>query len=309
MNTYKYTLQKYNGSKTKFDCPVCNCKKTFTKYIDIETSEYLNDRVGRCDKIDKCGYHYKPKQYFDDTNILTTIYKPATTKRTTKQKLMFTIPNIDQDKSLTNYDNNNFALILMKLFDYVEAVRLLTLFEIGTSNKWNGSNIFWQIDEYGIVRTGKIMLYNTETYKRVKEPYNHISWVHTDIINEDTHEIKQCFFGLHQLYFETNKTKTIGIVESEKSAIICSHFMPKLIWLAAGNINGLSIDKFNVLKGKNVILFPDLNKGYDIWQQKANEFKAIANISVSNYLKSVATAEDIKNGLDLVDYLLETNKN
>ena len=27
---------------------------------------YINDRVGKCNRIDKCGYHYTPKQYFED---------------------------------------------------------------------------------------------------------------------------------------------------------------------------------------------------------------------------------------------------
>ena len=118
------------------------------------------------------------------------------------------------------------------------------------------------------------MLYNIETNKRVKQPYDHISWVHKDILT-DTHELKQCFFGEHLI--NQFKLKPIAIVESEKSAIICSYFLPDYVWLSAGNINGLSIEKFKVLNGRKVVLFPDLNKGFEIWQQKANEF-ATANI-------------------------------
>ncbi len=299
----RYILEKYKGLKSRFDCPRCNGKKTFTKYIDTETNDYLSDHVGRCNKIDKCEYHFKPKQFFEDNKGFSTIYKPQLNRIAPPKKPMFTIPIEQLDATLTKYDNNNFALILLKLFGYNEAVKLLTLYEIGTSKKWDGANIFWQIDAKGIVRTGKIMLYNIETNKRVKQPYDHISWIHTKILT-DSHELKQCFFGEHLI--NQYKSKPIAIVESEKSAIICTYFLPEYVWLSAGNINGLSIDKFKVLSGRKVVLFPDLNKGFEIWQQKANEFKNIAEVSISDYLQLIATPEQQTNGLDLADYLIST---
>ena len=74
----------------------------------------------------------------------------------------------------------------------------------------------------------------------------------------------------------------------------------------SANNNGLSIDKFKVLKGRKVILFPDLNKATEIWKQKANEFKNIAEVSISNYLERIATNEQKANGLDLADYLINS---
>lgn len=304
MEFFKYTLEKYKGTKSRFNCPNCNGKKTFTRYIDTETNEYLGDNVGRCNKLDNCNYHFKPKQFFDNNKHLQPDYKPQQWKPKPPPKQIFTIPIEQLNATLTNYDNNNFALILLQLFGYSDAVKLLKHYEIGTSKKWGGATIFWQIDAFGIVRTGKVMLYNKETYKRVKQPYDHISWVHKGLINEDTHELKQSFFGEHLI--NQFKSKPIAIVESEKTAIICTHFMPQFNWLGAGNINGLSIDKFKVLRGRKVILFPDLNKATEIWTQKANEFKNIAEVSISNYLESIATNEQKANGLDLADYLLNS---
>lgn len=299
----RYTLEKYKGLKTRFNCPRCNGKKTFTRYINIETNEYLSDNVGRCNKIDNCNYHYKPKDFFNDNKGFTQVYRPQQKPIIMEPKTMFTFPILKLEETLINYDNNNFALILAKLFGFEDAAKLLSLYGIGTSNKWFGANIFWQIDYMGIVRTGKIMLYNSETLKRVKEPYDHISWIHKGLI-EDTQEIKQCFFGEHLI--NRFASKPIAIVESEKTAIICTHFMPDYIWLSAGNINGLNIEKFKVLQGRKVVLFPDLNKGYEIWEQKANEFKHIAEINVSYYLQRIATPEQKAKGLDLADYLIES---
>ena len=69
MNDYKYILEPYNGTKTRYRCPNCNKTGVFTKYIDTDTKEHLNDAVGMCNRVVKCGYHYKPKQYFQDNGI------------------------------------------------------------------------------------------------------------------------------------------------------------------------------------------------------------------------------------------------
>ena len=42
------------------------------------------------------------------------------------------------------------------------------------------------------------MLYDPTTGKRVKEPFNHISWVHK-VIKQPEFELKQCLFGEHLL--------------------------------------------------------------------------------------------------------------
>ena len=42
------------------------------------------------------------------------------------------------------------------------------------------------------------MLYNSETGKRIKEPYNHVTWVHS-VLHKDDYNLKQCFFGEHLL--------------------------------------------------------------------------------------------------------------
>ena len=61
-----------------------------------------------------------------------------------------------------------------------EAIDLLSVeYHVGTSKHWTGATVFWQVDNQGKVRTGKVMLYNPETGKRVKEPYSHVSWVHS----------------------------------------------------------------------------------------------------------------------------------
>ena len=64
---YRFTLEKYRGLSTRYTCPQCGRKHTFTRYIDTENNnQYINDNVGKCNRLDKCGYHYTPREYFTD---------------------------------------------------------------------------------------------------------------------------------------------------------------------------------------------------------------------------------------------------
>ena len=81
--------------------------------------------------------------------------------------------------------------------------------------------------------------------------------------------------------------------------------MPELIWLATGGIQGLSIEKCQVFKNRNVILFPDLG-AYDKWTIKAKEISCHCHcvITVSTILKNISTPDAKANGLDIADYLI-----
>ena len=87
-------------------------------------------------------------------------------------------------------------------------------YRIGTSNHWPNATIFWQIDQQQKVHTGKIMLYDYHTGHRVKDPFNHIAWVHKSENTKNFH-LKQCLFGLHRLRPDT---KIVAIVEAEKDS-------------------------------------------------------------------------------------------
>lgn len=81
--------------------------------------------------------------------------------------------------------------------------------------------------------------------------------------------------------------------------------MPDLIWLAAGNMNGLSIEKSHVLKNRDVMLYPDLG-AFEKWSLKATEIQKQCDckISMSTLLENEATDTDRANGLDITDYII-----
>ena len=57
----------------------------------------------------------------------------------------------------------------------------------------------------------------------------------------------------------TFATAPVMLVESEKTAVIMSHFIPDYIWLATGGKNGcFNSEAMQVLRGRDVTLVPDL---------------------------------------------------
>ncbi len=325
MNQYQYILEPYSGGRSRFQCPSCEKPKQFTRYIHSETKSYVDDTVGRCNREVQCGYHYTPKQYFQD-NILSAKNYENDNQNLTKVNIQkqnrpqffkkfectsfaqsfrsqHSSASFIEDKivqqSLTAYNQNAFVNYLFTLFDEDTVLELSQRYRIGTSRHWKGATVFWQIDQQKQARSGKIMLYNANTGKRVKEPYNHITWVHKALKLTDF-KLRQCLFGEYLLSEEP--TKVVGIVESEKTAIIASAYLPKFLWLASGSLSNLTEKRCEVLAKRKVVFFPDLG-AYDKWQQKGKQL----GFQVSDLLERKARSIDKQQGYDLADYLTKLN--
>ena len=174
MYNFRYKLERYDGPHTRFNCPECHELKTFTRYIDTLTMEYLDSEVGKCDRESSCGYHISPKEFFlrigipYKPNIATNIPKPEHTVI----KPISLIPNKFFKNSMKAYALNNFVIFLKTLFGKEETRALTEKYLIGTSKYWPGGTVFWQMDKDKQVRTGKVMLYDPENGRRVKQPGN-----------------------------------------------------------------------------------------------------------------------------------------
>lgn len=301
---HRYILEPYKGMNTRYRCPSCQQRdKTFSLYIDSETGEHIHPTVGRCNRESNCGHHYTPKQYFQDNNISFDKPQPKAYKPrfvTPQQKPVSFIPVEVFKASLKAHETNHFVQFLITLFGVEVASQLVSRYFIATSKHWNGATVFWQIDTQGKVRTGKIMLYSPTTGKRVKNLELPVYWVHK-ALKQPEFELRQCLFGEHLLI---DKTKPVAIVESEKTAVIASVYLPQFFWVAVGSLTNLNAEKCSILKGRTVTLFPDLN-GFDKWSSKAKELSHLAIFTVSDLLERKATEAEKKQGFDLADYLIK----
>lgn len=317
MSEYRFHLQKYRpGSKTV--CPKCGRKACFTRYIDEEGQVSFPDNVGKCDHINSCGYHYTPKEYFHDNptvkdiltrqdgygNVASTVIKPVVKPSPDPQPQISFLPYAWVEQSMQRFDINPLYRYLATVAGKEKTDRLFNLYKVGTSKMWNGATVFWQIDAKGNVRAGKIMGYDAKTGHRIKEPFNQVSWVHSVRKIPDFH-MRQCLFGEHLLADALSSAKTIAIVESEKTALVTALFIPDLVWLATGGMHGsFNSEAMQVLKGREVVLFPDL-KATDEWHRKARMLQSICNsVTCSDLLEEMATDEQREAGLDIADFLL-----
>lgn len=311
MSSYRFHLQKYkSGRNNKLTCPQCGKKQCFVRYVDEEGKIVFPNNVGRCDHEDSCGYHYTPKDFFQDNPEMKPQnddwrsiknFKPITPIKAMTESAPSFIPTDLMLKTLSHYEINPLHQFLCKTIGREATNKLVKHYMVGTVKKWGGATVFWQVDRDGNVRAGKMMGYNPKDGHRIKEPQPQISWVHSELKLPDFN-LKQCLFGEHLL---ATSSATIMLVESEKTCLIASHFMPDYLWLATGGKNGcFNENAMQVLQGRDVILMPDLG-AEDKWIKKSSILKPICrSVIVSTVLEQMATDDQRKAGLDISDFLL-----
>ena len=206
------------------------------------------------------------------------------------------------EATMRGYDRNNLFAFVATVIGSDEAARLMEMYRVGTSKHWQGATVFWQISNNGEVRSGKIMLYDRLTGHRVQEPFPHINWVHS-VLRLPDYKLTQCFFGEHLLPYI--RDKPVAIVESEKTAILATHYLPQYLWLATGGkCSCLNREAIQALRGREVLLVPDLN-ATDDWRKKLTLFDDSGiKAKLFEQLEQMATDEQRKQGLDIADFLI-----
>lgn len=273
MKKFKYQLSK----KGKVICNGCG-KKTAVQYIETETGNVVSGAM-RCDREQSCGYHQKP-----ESNDVIFIPKSEIVIKETNYISLQVLEDfylLDKKHDLIDFLKTKFT---NKQIHTAKQLYFL-------SEHHKGETIFWQIDQLERVRSGKIMAYNPETGKRLKDSDGHsqIRWMHKQPYN-----LKQCLFGLHLT--KEDKIKDIAIVESEKTAVIMSMYEPDFLWLAVGSKNGFKIEYLAPIKLRKIIAFPD--KGcFEDWKTVSDSLNDKGfNITVSDALEkeiNCITGEDI----------------
>ena len=208
------------------------------------------------------------------------------------------------EKSLTAYENNNLIKAVKKLFpilDPYEIDQRAKAYKIGTSKHWQGATVFIQ-DNGKEIRGGKIMLYDEATAKRIKQPFNYFNWLHT-ILKLKDFNLVQCLFGLHIVEIERKKPhqerKAVAVVESEKTAFICSLFDDNFIYVATGGKGNFKYALLEPLKGFKIVAFPDSGE-FEEWNKQSELFKTIYRLDIT----TSKIIEHHPKGTDLADLII-----
>ncbi|HPR20634.1 MAG TPA: DUF6371 domain-containing protein, partial [Proteiniphilum sp.] len=132
--------------------------------------------------------------------------------------------------------NSNFVRFLCDYFPRERIEEAMELYALGATR--DRKVIFWQMDVNGHVRTGKMMQYDPQTGKRLRNRHGSIDWVHSCLKRRHRlpadFNLRQCYFGEHLL--RRYPERPVALVEGEKTAVIGSMIYRDFIWLAAGNL-------------------------------------------------------------------------
>lgn len=328
MTVFRYILEK--GSR-KHICPECG-KKTFVRYVDEITGEYLPERYGRCDREQNCAYHLNPYADGYGKNESDQYKAPVIRKtRPATRPVHFDFETYKTVQAPARYAENVFLQNLIHRvpfpFSPAQVNEVAQLYQLGTvvQGYMAGAVAFPFIDKAGNIRAVQVKQFD-ETNHTTRTSFLHsiIARHHTQhgqklpgwleaYTKQDNKRIT-CLFGAHLL--SRYHSNPVALVEAPKTAVYGTLYfgMPQsdndLIWLAVYNKSSFSFDKVSALKGRTVFVFPDLSKDgstFKEWQSKARDFeKRLPGTCFifSDLLEQFASEQDKQKGSDIADYLI-----
>ena len=217
-------------------------------------------------------------------------------------------------------DKNNLARWLCTQFSEEQVAEVLARYRTGSTR--DGRIIYWQIDECGQVRAGKVMAYDLDGH-RMKDGKGNVCWVHSMKIGGirfDEMLAPQCLFGEHLApllspqggktampeYSPLGEIEGAAIVESEKTALIMSLVCPDKVWLATGGKANFKESMLAPLIGLEVTVYPDADALHD-WYIRAVEMNRTLGTRLhipTGYYNLMDHDEARREGRDLADILL-----
>lgn len=335
MEEYRYNLDR---SSHKGYCPDCG-EKRFVLYVDESIGEYLPEEYGRCDREDSCGYHLNPyqdgyaKEIWKKEQRFRTNWNLCRSRNipTKPKRRSIPIPFEVLARTRTGYENNIFIKNLLANVPYPfnteDIERVISMYHLGTvqSGYRGGAITFPFIDKENYVRAIQVKQFDKSNHTIGTDFLHAIlereyklerkavpNWLAE--YNKNDKKVS-CLFGEHLLSKYPNYS--IALVEAPKTAIYGTLYFgfpdhpENLLWLAVYNLSSLNLEKCKVLKGRNVILFPDLSRGgqaFDKWSAKAKELEGQlfgTKFKVSNLLETFATQKHRIEGKDLADYIVQ----
>ena len=301
----RFILERYrSGGSNRYVCPQCGRKKCFTRYVNLETGEYVADECGKCDHTASCGYHYPPRQYFHDHPELNckkdyqTEYvngKPllglgnrhqwadeARNREMLSRKNRLLVQ--PQDRRQTEFFSpewvqkamlrpSAFSMWLEGLNIGGDARQVLADYCVGGTARdvvvqgvnYGRAVVFWLIDEQQRVHDAKLMAYRNDGHRVQGWANTMRSICERSHVGPQLQNTEKVLFGQHLL--PRYPDKTVCIVESEKTSLICACRYPQFLWLATGGCGNLQTDKLLPLQHRRLVVYPDSGE-YDKWKEQ-----------------------------------------
>ena len=214
----------------------------------------------------------------------------------------------------TKVEQTNLFKYLCQYWEHTEVKRIMELYCVGlgfrlnTNSNFELTNMpvklqkvsscsaFPSIDTEGNTHAIKMIPYPLTDHHRAKADSTTPMMIYKPNQNPGT------YFGTHLLNQDTNKP--VALVESEKTAIIGTLFMPVYTWIATGsstNFNVRMVERNGALKPRQIHIFPDSDKAEE-WKATANELRALGyNIFVRDEIIKLFPTDS---GTDIADVII-----
>lgn len=284
---FAYILKR---KERKIECPQCKKRRCFVRYVHVDTGVLASEEYGMCDHINSCGYINYPKGGLISSETKKEVLPPPT-------PISFTYPSV-MIRSILDRKNHLFTYCASK-FGEVLAAYTFARYLVGSSNYWPKATTFWFKDTNGMIRGGHVTVYNPITGKR--EPDKN-TWEHS---KDKNYHFAQCLFGEHLL--EQYPEKTVGIVESPKTAVLCAMRFPDMVWIATKGLLNFQPFRFEPLRDRNVIVYqdrqPDEFTERNIWMKDYWTKKAEAIRPMVKSLEIFRGLDWDQEGTDLADII------
>lgn len=172
---------------------------------------------------------------------------------------------------------NTFIDFLLTLFEQPKVAAAVERYCIGGDSMCR--TIFPNIDQEGRCVGGAVIPYLANGHRDKSKGASNI---HAELKRKNKTlptQGDQVLFGSHLL--RLYPTASVGVVESQKSAVILSIIYPQIVWVATAGMTNFNERLLAPIYDRNVIAYPDVN-GVQEWTQRAKELP-FKNIRVSDW--------------------------
>lgn len=310
-NNPSFLAKKDNAGLWYWSCRSCG-KSGHDIFSFVAQMEGMDNRrdfpkiIEHCEKI--CGIVHS-----DEPPTGATNHKTAT-PRTQEPAPPPMYLNAQTQAMATKVEQTNLFKYLCQYWEHAEVKRVMELYCVGLGlgmdkdtfklipkpqmlQRVNACCSFPSIDTQGNTHAIKIIPYPLTDHHRAKADKGN-----TQMITMKPGQNPGTYFGTHLLAQDTNKP--VALVESEKTAIIGTLFMPAYIWIATGSwvsFNARMVESIGALKPRQIHLFPDSDKAEE-WKATANELRALGyNIFVRDEIIKLFPADS---GTDIADIII-----
>ena len=264
-------MQKKGFKKNRVICPKCGVK-AFAPFKDSE-----DNSEGHC--------HCCNETIFNDTEkrfVETKFEMPEANKS------YYVVPQ----REISNIKANNAISTLSRYLvaNFPNADKAMKAYRLLSND--TKTAVYQYIDEAGNVSALKYMQY-LENGHRDKENSKANSYEYPDF-QEFKQKKRKVLFGSHLL---ATAPAVIGVVESEKTAIILRCFFPEIVFLATGGSAGFSFLRIVLNNDQNVIIYPD-GDAYNQWLEVAEEYSFSDNWKFSKLAKELEPRQDVADILE-----------